>query len=263
MRTVVDLGRAVRSELAKLSWRSPVWLAIVPIAVLLPIALNASLAIATQMNKVNGTGGMDTNNAGYWVMIFSTIILMSAGVASLSNEFKYATAELAYGAQTRRWLLPTAKLIVFGLIAAAATLIAVLVLLAAFPTLFPTVWGRVELTSAPGLRLLWALPVFAFFVSALGIGLAGLIPRPGVVVGVVLLWKFGIEAFSAMLPVRISNVVQQWMPFKNGELGAGQYPTIRPIFGGANGSLAYFALIAAVFFVLGTVRLSRRDLTTD
>ncbi|MFE3543843.1 ABC transporter permease [Nocardia sp. NPDC059177] len=263
MSTAVDLGRAVRSELAKLSWRSPVWYAIVPIAVALPIVLNASVAIASRMNKLDGSGGMDTNNAGYWVMIFSTIVLMSAGVSSLSNEFKYATVELVYGAQTRRWLLPVAKLIVFGLIAAAATLVTVIVLLAGFPAVFPDVWGRVELTSAAGLRLLWALPVFTFFVSALGIGITGLIPRPGVVVGVVLLWKFGIETFSAMLPVKIGNVVAQWMPFKNGELGAGQYPTMRPIFGGANGSLAYFAVVAAVFFVLGTVRLSRRDFTPD
>jgi ABC-2 type transport system permease protein len=259
----VDLGRAVRSELAKLSWRSPVWLAIVPLAVLLPIALNAGLAIATQMNKVNGGGGMDTDNSGYWVMIFSTIVLMSAGVSSLSNEFRYATAELAYCAQTRRWMLPMAKLIVFGLIAAAATLVTMIVLLAAFPAVFPAVWGRVDLASSAGLRLLWGLPIFAFFVSALGIGIAGLVPRPGLVVGAVLLWKFGLEPFSAMLPVEIGNIAQQWMPFKNGELGAGQYPTIHPIFGGADGSLAYFALIASVFFTLGTVRLSRRDLTTD
>ncbi|MGW6422431.1 hypothetical protein ACWF82_07125 [Nocardia sp. NPDC055053] len=117
--------------------------------------------------------------------------------------------------------------------------------------MFPDVWGQVELTSAAGLRLLWGLSVFAFFVSASGIGIAGLIPRPGVVVGVVPLWKFGIETFSAMLPVKVGNIVAQWMPFTNGELGAGQYPTMRPIFGGANGSLAYFAIIASVFFVLG------------
>ncbi|MGW8648358.1 ABC transporter permease, partial [Nocardia salmonicida] len=61
MSAPVDLSRAVRSELAKLSWRSLVWFAIVPLAVLLPIVLNASLAIATATNKVNGSGGMDTN----------------------------------------------------------------------------------------------------------------------------------------------------------------------------------------------------------
>lgn len=259
----MDSVRAVRSELAKLSWRSPVWFAIVPIAVLLPVAVNAGLAVATQMDKINGVGGMDTDNAGYWVMIFSTIILMSAGVSSLSNEFKYATVGLAYCAQTRRWMLPMAKQIVFGLIAAAATLVTMVILLAAFPTVFPAVWGQVDLTSSAGLRLLWGLPVFAFFVCALGVGITGLVPRPGVVVGAVLLWKFGFEAFSAMLPVRIGNVVQRWMPFKNGELGAGQYPTIHPVFGGADGSLIYFALIASLFFVLGTVRISRRDLTTD
>ncbi|MGV9676940.1 ABC transporter permease [Nocardia sp. NPDC003482] len=263
MSAAVHLARAVRSELTKLSWRSPVWLAIVPIAVALPLAVNASLAVASRMNKINGGGGMDTNNAGYWVMIFATIILMSAGVSSLSNEFRYATAQLVYCAQTRRWLLPVAKLIVFGVLAAVAVLVTMVILLAVFPVVFPEVWGRVDMGSAAGIRLLWALPVFAFCVCALGVGLAGLVPRPGVVVGGVLLWKFGIEAFSAMLPVKVGNAVQRWMPFKNGELGAGQYPTSHPAFGGANGALLYFALVAAVFFVLGTVRLSRRDLATD
>ncbi|MEU8899832.1 ABC transporter permease [Nocardia sp. NPDC048505] len=263
MSAAKELGRAVASEFAKLSWRSPVWLAVVPIAVLLPVAVNASLAIATQMNKVNGGGGMDTNNAGYWVMIFSTIILMSAGVTSLSNEFKYATVHLVYSAQPRRWLLPAAKQIVYGLIAAATTLFTVLILLGLFPRVFPEVWGRVDLTSAAGLRLLWALPTFAFFVTALGLGLAALVPRPGVVLGTVLLWKFGIETFSAMLPVKIANQVQRWMPFKNGELGAGQYPTSKPAFGTPNGALLYFALLATALLLLGAYRLTRRDPTTD
>ena len=83
--------RSIRSELAKLSWRSPLFYALVPLAILIPFGLNAGLAVAAQLNKINGSGGMDTDNAAYWVIVFSTFIMMAGAVTSYCGEFKDRT----------------------------------------------------------------------------------------------------------------------------------------------------------------------------
>lgn len=255
----IYLLRAVRSELAKLSWRSSIWYAVVPLAIVIPLALNFGIAKATEANKLNGAGGMDTNNAAYWILVFSSFILMAGGVSSLCAEFKDNTVETVFGIQTRRWTLPIAKLIVFGAIAAVAALVVTFLILWAFPQLFPEIWGKVELFSADGVKLLIGVPVYTLLITALGLGVAALVPKPGLVVMIVLLWKFGVEVFVTFVPGDLGVTLQQLSPFKNGELGVGQLATIESMFGGQNGSLIYFAVVCVAIFAVGTVRLSLTD----
>lgn len=260
MTPIKYLTSAIRSESAKLSWRSPLWYAIVPAAVLVPIALNGAIAAAAQMNKLNGSGGMDTDNAAYWIIVFSTFILMTGPVTSFCNEFGYQTAEIAFAIQPRRWLLPVAKLVVFGAVAAVAAGVTTCVILAGFPRIFPEVWGRVDLFSGAGVQLWLGIPTLTVLVCALGLGLSVLIPRASLVVILVLLWKFGIETFITFVPGDFGLTLQRFSPFKNAELGVGQMSSFQSPFGGAPGSLIYFAVIALGVFLLGIFRLTRADI---
>lgn len=263
MSAVTYLIRSVRSECAKLSWRNALWYTIVPAAVLIPILLNYGIAMAVQTNKFDGAGGMDTDNAAYWIIVFSTFILMAGGVSSLCSEFKDNTIQIVFGIQTRRWLLPVAKLIVFGAIAAFTAWVTTFVILWGFPRLLPDVWGRVDVFSSEGLRLWFGIPLLTVLVCALGLGLAALVPKPGFVVMIVLLWKFGVEVFVNFIPGDVGMLVQRLMPFKNGELGVGQLATFESLFGGENGSLLYFGALCVVLFVAGVLRLSLTDLKND
>ena len=253
---------SVRSEMAKLSWRSSLWYTVVPLAVAIPVGLNFGIAKATEANAINGAGGMDTNNAAYWILIFSTFILMSAGVSSISAEFKDRTAETVFAIQPRRWLLPIAKLIVYGAISAITAAAVTFLVLWGFPHLFPAIWGDVDAFSADGRRLLFAVPIFTVLVTALGLGLAALIPKPGLVVMLVLLWKFGIEVFVTFIPGDLGLLLLRLCPFRNGELGVGQMATFTSIFG-QNGSLLYFAALCSAFFVIGTIRVAVADVQSD
>ncbi|MFF2082384.1 ABC transporter permease [Nocardia sp. NPDC058176] len=257
------LARSVRSELAKLSWRNSLWFSVVPLAVLIPVLINFGIAKAAQAQAINGLGGMETNNTTYWVLIFSTFILMSGAVTSLCAEFKDKTVETVYGIQARRWLLPVAKLIVFGTVSGVVALATTFLLLGGFPRLFPDIWGKVDAFSADGIRLLICVPIFTILVCALGLGLSALLPKPGVVVMVVLLWKFGIEVFVTLMPGDLSTLLQRLSPFRNGELGVGQMSTITSLFGGENGSLLYFGVLCVTIFVIGTVRMSTGDTKSE
>lgn len=260
---VTALRRAIGSEWAKLSWRSSLWLVVVPLAIGIPTLLNYGIAKAADLNKINGGGGMDTNNAAYWIIVFSTFILMAGGVTSLCAEFRDRTIDVVYGIAPRRWTLPVAKVVVFGTVSALTVAVTTFGILWGFPYLFPDVWGRVDLFSAGGLRLWIGVPVLTLLVTALGIGLSALIPRPSMVITLVLLWKFGLETFVTFIQGDFGLVLQRYSPFRNAELGVGQLATFDSPFGGANGSLLYFAAICLVIFGLGLWRMTVADPRND
>ncbi|HMS74501.1 ABC transporter permease [Gordonia sp. (in: high G+C Gram-positive bacteria)] len=257
---VTHLLRAVRAEFAKLGHRSPLWYAVLPLAAFIPAALNFGIAKAAQLNKIDGSGGMDTNNAAYWIIVFSTFILMTGAVTSFCGEFRDGTVELAFAVQPRRWLLPVAKLIVFGGISGMASMIITFGIMWGYHLLFPDVWGRVDVFSYDGVRLWLGTPLLTVLVIALGLGLSALFPRPGLVVMLILLWKFGVEKFVEFLQGDFGILLQRWSPFRNAEIGAGQMVTFDSPFGGALGSMLYFAAIAIGFFIAGVVHLAKADL---
>ena len=260
---MTGLWRAVRSEFVKLPLRHPVWWITIPLAIAIPVVINVGIAKATQSDMLNTQGGMDTNNAAYWIIIFTTFILMLGGVNSACAEFATRSVDTYLAIQPRRWVLPAAKLTTFGLIAVVASEITTFGVMWLLPKVFPDVWGRVEVFSGDGVRLLVGLPALALCICALGIGLSMLVRRAGLVVMLVLLWKFGVEVFVVYLPGDVGTTLQRLSPFKNGEIGAGQLPTFDTFFGNATGSLLYFAAACALIFVAGVIRFSVRDVPSD
>lgn len=255
--------RGVKAEITKLSWRSPIFYAYLPLAVLIPIVLNAAIAIATQKDLLMGNGGMETSNAGFWIITFTTLILMLAAVSSTCSEYSYGSIGKYLSIQPRRSVLPVSKLLTYGGLGLVISLVTTLIVIIGFPLIFPDVWGPVEPFSTEGWRLIYGIPLLTFFTCALGVGLSLLVRRAGTVVLLVVLWKYGVEVFATYIPGDGGIVLQRLSPFKNAELGAGQAATFDSYFGGPIGSLAYFAVICAIFFGIGLWRLSARDVDTD
>lgn len=255
--------RGIRAEITKLSWHSPIFYAYIPLAVIIPIGLNAAIAVATENDLLMGNGGMETANAGFWIITFTTLILMLAAVSSTCSEYGFGSIGKYLSIQPRRAVLPVSKLLVYGGLGLLIALITTLVMLVGFGLIFPEVWGTVRPFSADGWRLIYGIPLLTFFTCALGIGLSLLIRRAGTVVLLVVLWKYGVEVFSTYIPGQAGLTLQRLSPFKNAELGAGQAATFDSYFGGAPGSLAYFAVICVAVFGIGVWRLVARDVDTD
>ncbi|MDF0529206.1 ABC transporter permease [Tsukamurella sp. 8F] len=260
--TIADrhhLRRAVRSELAKLSPRSPALSVAVPLAVLIPLSVNAAIAAAAAQNRIDGSGGMDTNNSAYWILVFSTFILMAGAAFSMGAEFGNGTVDTVFAASARRWTLPVAKAIVFGAVAAVAGALATLIVVGGLPVVFPEIWGRVDLFSATGVALWCGVAYYMVLATLLGIGSAVFLPRAGLVMMGVLLWKFGVETAVTFVPGDAGMLLQRLSPFRNAELGVGQMSTIDSLFGGRIGSLAFFTVLCVAVFAAAVARLSRMD----
>lgn len=253
---------AVRAEFTKLAggglWLSPVLYACLPLASLLPLALNAAIAAAAQADLLIGAGGMETGNVSCWTLTFTVLIMMFAAVASTCREYADRTIGAQLSIQPRRWTMPVAKVITYGLLAVVASLVTTLTLLLVFPVVFPDVWGTVEPWTTRGVRQIYGVPLVALLLVALGTGVSLLVRRSGAVIMLVLLWKFGVEFFFTFIPGETGVLLQRLSPFKNAETGAGQQSSIETLFGGPAGSLVYFAVVCLVILLVGVVRLSRR-----
>lgn len=255
------LIRGVRSELARWSWRSPVVLIFVPLAIGIPILINLVIALAARGDLIANTGGVETDNAGYWAIVFTSLIMMLAAVSATCGEYRNRTIDKYLTIAPRRWGLPAAKLVTYGCLAIMVALVTIVVLLWLFPLIFPDVWGGVSIGSGDGIRLIIGVPVLGFFICALGIGLSLLIRRSGIVIMAILLWKYGVELAFTFVPGGFGDWLQRWSPFRNGELGAGQGATSTPTpFGGDTGSLIYFGVLCLLIFAFGVVKLYRSDI---
>jgi len=254
----------VRTELTKLSWRNPLFWLAVPLSILIPVGINYGLVKAHQAGMTDGSGGMDTDNSGYWIMLFAPFIMMAVAVSSFCSEFNNRTIELSTAIEPRRWIVPVAKLTVYGAVTALTVMTSALILLVGFPRFFPDVWGRVDLQSEQGLRIWIGIPIYAVLVLAMGLGLAVLIPRASLVIAAIVLWKYGVEmmAFPRLSTSELGARIQQYGPFANAEYGAGQFAAFEPPFG-SNVALTYFGVFAVVIFTIGLARLTLRDLKSD
>ncbi|GAB09636.1 putative ABC transporter permease protein [Gordonia araii NBRC 100433] len=248
------LTAAIAAEATRASGRrSPWWFIAVPLAIALPLLITyAVAAVAERFATMTTTSitvtAVESNNSVYWVINLGVLIL-AVGAA-------HAQASAAGGptADTERYLFGSpstavvARSLFYGPVAAAVALGLVVLLMSTLPRLFPVVYGGVDLGSGAGLRFCWAVPVFAFFASALGVGLAALTGSGLTAIALMLLWAGVVEDAIALIPNGMT--VQQYMPFLNGIYGTGQWLALTPPWG-PNGALVYFAVVAAVFVAAG------------
>ncbi|MCZ9310290.1 hypothetical protein ACUY3K_07055 [Corynebacterium uberis] len=231
--------------------RGPLWCAIVPLAVLVPLAVTA--LVATVATRINATGGLlsvqaaRTSGALYWVVNLGVIVL-AAGAAYVSAAAPEAPQRLARVGVVRLLLGRWAWL---ALVAAACIFVEVVVVLLALPALFPQVYGAVSIGDAAGLRALWAMPLYAGLAVGIGVAVGTVLRSAGLAVGAVTVWALLIE--NALGVTR----AQPWLPFLAGIAGTGQELALPPRWG-LNGSLAYVAVVAVVCMAVGLVVLRWR-----
>lgn len=261
--------RAVRAEMAKLTWRSGTVWAAIPLTIAVPILFTIAIAAANEaLWRVNSTvkpgeiplpGGysMGRDNSVYWVLFLATFIILCAAVNSYSTDLRNQAARLFGFIQPARWPLITAKAIVYGAIGAVSTAVGVAVINGLFPRLFPHTWGQVSLFSSEGIRFLWSIPLYTALLVAFGLGLTALVGRGYLVIALVLFAKLGTEAFLLLASPDLSDFVRSYSPFVNAEYSTGQMQGMPDGVWGINTALGYYAAIFLVVFALGAWRSAR------
>lgn len=260
MHAVTSLWRAVRAEPIRTGGlRSHLWTVSLPLAVVIPLAVTVGIAvvaeqIASRPGSLQVTAATTTNSV-YWIITLTVIVFV------LTAAYQQSSATRGVAGMPVRFTTPrssigmTARWIHLGLVAALCTLAEVVAVMLVLPAAFPIVYGDVELASAPGLRFIWAVPLFAFLVVGAGIGVGALIGHPVAAVGALALWVYVVENAIALVPH--GQDIIGYMPYLNGVYGTGQEIAFLPGWS-PNAALLYCGAVAVGLFVAGSLRERRR-----
>ncbi|MEJ6550041.1 ABC transporter permease [Corynebacterium sp. USCH3] len=207
--------------------------------------------------------GLTFSSALLGLQLFGVMIILIQGALLVTGEYGNNTAKSNALAVPKRWQLPVAKFIVYGVIAAVVTLVSavlsVLVTRWAAGTQIDdeAILSAISLSADDSWTVILRMVVYALGAVALSIGVAYLLRRTAGAMAVLLLWVLVLEEIPGMIP-KADDWVPQYLPFKN--IGAAvNLNDLANAPWGQTGSVIYFAVVCLVIFVIGTVTLRRRD----
>ncbi|WP_174550603.1 ABC transporter permease [Nocardia vermiculata] len=245
-----ELRRGLAAEWTRTGGRSFLWLVAIPLTFGLPLLITFGIAaVAERFATIPGQLGVtavSTTNSVYWVITFAGSIMMVTAAFAHAGQWRGNTRDLNAFLLPRAWTAALARWIFYGVLAALATLILLVVVMSALPRLYPVVYGEVTLTDTAGLRFLWTVPIYAFAGCGVGIAAGSAVRSPSAAVAVLLFWVYVAENSMSLLPHGYE--LQAYAPFLNAVASTGQELAFLPRFG-ANGSLIYFLLVTVVLFI--------------
>ncbi len=233
--------------------RGPLWSVLMPAAVILPAAITFLIAyVAERFARIPGQTyiqQVSTTNAAYWVITVTVVLSALAAAYGQAHEFRSGANQYVRFAVPRAAAVMAGKWLFYGILGAAVSAVMVALVLVALPRVSGLVYGQVSLTDPHGLRLLWTVPVYAFFAAGLGLGVGTLIRTPAAAVGAILFWVYVIESAVGYLPGGYS--LQRFMPFLNGVYATGQDIVLTPPWGPGL-ALAYTCALFSVVLLCST-----------
>lgn len=207
--------------------------------------------------------GLTVSAALNGLALFGVMVILIQSVLLVTGEYGNNTAKSNALAVPKRWQLPVAKFIVYGVIATVVTLVS------AALSVWVTRWAagtqiddsdllaNISLGADDAGTVILRMVVYVLGAVALAIGVAYILRRTAGAMALVLLWSLVIEEIPAMFP-RIEDWLPQYMPFKN-ITAAVNLNDVANAPWGQNGSVIYFVVVCLVIFTAGVVTLRRRD----
>lgn len=252
------LTRAARAEAVRIGGRRGAVVALLTLAVALPLAVTFAVAalaehVADVATSVNVTA-VSTTNAAYWVLALTPVA--SCAVAA------YAAAGAPRGPSGPwdRFLTPSrpvaaaARWLIFGGFGAAATAGLTALVLVALPACFERVYAEVSLTSGAGVRLFLVGGATSFLLCGAAIGVARMIGHPVAALVAVLGWAQIVEPGIALVPGAAN--AQRYLPFLNAVYASGQELVFAPPWS-PNGAIGYVAALCVTVFAFGIIPIGR------
>jgi ABC-2 type transport system permease protein len=207
--------------------------------------------------------GLNVAGALLGLQLFGVMIILIQGALLVTGEYGNNTAKSNALAVPKRWQLPVAKFIVYGVIAAVTTLIAAVLSvlvsrwIAGTQIDDDTILSGISLSADDAWTVILRMAVYAVGAVALAIGVAYMVRRTAGAMAVLLLWVLVLEDIVGMIP-KVDQWIPQYLPFKNIG-GAVNLSDVANAPWGQTGSVIYFAVVCLVVFAVGTVTLRRRD----
>ncbi|MGE0221203.1 ABC transporter permease [Mycolicibacterium sp.] len=253
------VARIVRAETVRTAGRSRLWTVLIPAAVAVPAVITFAIAAAAEtFARIPGQLSVlqvPTSNAGYWVITVTTVVVALAAADGQASENRYRASEYVRLATPRSGPVLVGRWLFYGLLGAVAAAAALVLVLLALPMLSPAVYGAVSITDPVALRLLWTVPLLAFFAAGAGVGIGALVRSSLGAAAVILLWVYAFESAAQYLPSGAH--LQRFMPVVNGVYTTGQDAVLIPPWG-QNAALLYVCSLCSAIFCVAAVERTVR-----
>lgn len=251
--------RSLRAEFVRTAGRSRLWTVLVPVAVGVPVAITFLIAaVAERFARIPEQLSIlqvSTSNAAYWVITITVVVTAAAAADGQSSESRYRTGDYVRVSVPRRWTNLLGKWLFYGALGAVVATATLVVVLGALPMISELVYGGVSATDSAARRLLWTVPVYAFFAAGAGIGVGAVIRSPVGAVGAILFWAYVVETAAGHLPSGAS--LQRFMPVLNAVFSTGQDIVLSPPWG-QNVALAYVCVVFTALFAISLIGRKQR-----
>lgn len=246
--------RSATAEFVRTKGRSRLWMVAAPVAVGVPLAVSFLIAaVAERFARIPGQLSIlqvATSNAAYWVISITVVVIAVAAADGQASERRHQSGDHIRLAIPSRWADLLGKWLFYGVIGLVLALATIVVVLTALPVISQTVYGTVSPTDATARRLLWTVPLYAFFAAGAGVGIGALIRSPVAAVGAILFWAYVIESAAGYLPSGAS--VQQYLPVLNAIYGTGQDIALFPPWN-HDVALLYTCVVFTAIFAIATI----------
>jgi ABC-2 type transport system permease protein len=230
-------------------------------------ASGMSLQQAIDDNDMGGAASMvdsmNVSGAIFAFPIFGLMIILIQAVLLVTGEYGNGTAKSNVLAAPKRWQLPVAKWIVYGVISAVITVVVSVIgiylykWIAGLQLEDTSVLDEVSMSADGAWTVVLRMTLFSVLGVGLAIGVAYLARRTAGAMAIVLLWSLVLEDLVNLIP-KVNDKIYPYMPFWNMR-NAVDLVDVPDAAWGQGGSMIYFALVCFVIFIAGLVALRRRD----
>lgn len=245
-----------------LSTRSPWWC--MGVAVLLTVGLTTavSFAVATQP----GAHVEFTPAFAQFAYSLGLVVMMVMATLAVTTEYRFSTIRTTFLAVPHRTKILLAKVAVVALVAG---VVGELAAVGSWGIAYLVLPGApLELDTAQDFRSTFGVGLIYLLSAVIAVAVGLLVRHTAGALAAIFVWLFLLENLLPVIP-RIGDDIQDWMPFAHGNnflvagvppSGEDGVPVIEGLpFGGAWGSLAYFAAVAVGLLAVALVLAHRRD----
>lgn len=192
-------------------------------------------------------------------LVFGIPVLMIQAIMVVTTEYRYGLPSSNFLATPRRWQVALAKVLLYAVIAAVLTFVALAGSYWVSDVLAPASvsewYAPFELDTTQ--HFLWAYPLGIAILVVFCQGLGLLLRQTAGTVALALIWYLGLEQVLRIIP-RVGEEIIRYMPFENFNSVLANVP-VQGTEWGVGVSLAIFIAWALVAWIAGVVVLQRRD----
>lgn len=224
--------------------------------------LNARLTqpAETPEDAALGMGVITPDGAVSFLLALGLPVLMIQAIMIVTTEYRFGTQSITYMATPRRWSVALVKLLMYAVIAAALSFIAV-----AGAYLLTELFAHDEVAAQfqpwdgeMGQKLLWKYPLASALLVLFSQGIGLLLRSTAGSVAIGLILFLGVDNFVAALP-KVGSKLVNFMPFKSFQSWLLEIDPVDAPWKESWGFCLVFIAWAVLLWVLGVIVLQKRD----